>query len=209
MERKEAQALGFKTYMTGAPCKNGHLAYRYTLSGTCSECVNGTRSNDNPKTFSDKAMHIRTTALSLYNESLQSITKRYEEALAIADKLDNDAVQAAARYEEHQRKISETFLQKQNALKLKEETRQRKLAAREMIKIKVFIHPDDKYEVKEGMLDMARKINPYVTMAEINYRNLVEGGVLHEVRCFPQHKDELLRLTSQIYSNRTVVTTPQ
>jgi hypothetical protein len=34
--------LWLPTYTTGRPCKNGHYAYRYTQSGTCSKCVNNT-----------------------------------------------------------------------------------------------------------------------------------------------------------------------
>lgn len=43
MERPEAKALGLKIYTTGRPCKNGHLTYRYTQSGTCAACINGER----------------------------------------------------------------------------------------------------------------------------------------------------------------------
>jgi hypothetical protein len=37
--RAEAQALGKRQYFTGKPCRNGHTAYRYTQSGTCSACI--------------------------------------------------------------------------------------------------------------------------------------------------------------------------
>lgn len=40
MERPEAIDLNEPTYTTGRPCKHGHYAYRYTQSGTCSECIN-------------------------------------------------------------------------------------------------------------------------------------------------------------------------
>lgn len=43
LERKLAISLGLNTYYTGRVCKNGHLSYRYTESGTCSECINGRR----------------------------------------------------------------------------------------------------------------------------------------------------------------------
>lgn len=43
IERAEAKAKGLNTYFTGRPCRNGHLTYRYTLSGSCSECINGDR----------------------------------------------------------------------------------------------------------------------------------------------------------------------
>lgn len=38
--RSEAKAVGSKHYFTGKPCKNGHLAYRWTLYGSCSACSN-------------------------------------------------------------------------------------------------------------------------------------------------------------------------
>lgn len=39
MDRKTALALGEIKYFTGAPCRNGHIAPRYTQSGTCAECI--------------------------------------------------------------------------------------------------------------------------------------------------------------------------
>ena len=36
--RVEAIALGVRTYFTGKPCKNGHIALRKAPSGTCTEC---------------------------------------------------------------------------------------------------------------------------------------------------------------------------
>lgn len=37
--RRVARAQMKNTYFTGVPCKNGHLAYRYVQSGTCSQCI--------------------------------------------------------------------------------------------------------------------------------------------------------------------------
>jgi 5-methylcytosine-specific restriction endonuclease McrA len=37
--RAEAKAAGLKQYFTGKPCKHGHVATRYTVKGTCSECL--------------------------------------------------------------------------------------------------------------------------------------------------------------------------
>lgn len=38
--RKDAILAGENTYFTGKQCKNGHIAYRYVQSGTCTDCVN-------------------------------------------------------------------------------------------------------------------------------------------------------------------------
>jgi len=35
----EAKSLGLIKYYTGKPCKKGHIAERYTKSGTCVECL--------------------------------------------------------------------------------------------------------------------------------------------------------------------------
>jgi hypothetical protein len=40
LSRADAKRFGNPIYFTGKPCKHGHVAYRYTQSGTCSECIN-------------------------------------------------------------------------------------------------------------------------------------------------------------------------
>ncbi len=40
MKRREAKALGLKTYNNGKPCPNGHVGERRTDSGVCVECRN-------------------------------------------------------------------------------------------------------------------------------------------------------------------------
>lgn len=37
--RKQAVEAGEKTYYTGVPCRNGHTAVRYTVSGSCKDCI--------------------------------------------------------------------------------------------------------------------------------------------------------------------------
>lgn len=43
IERKDAKNAGFYRFFTGRPCKNGHVAYRYTTSGSCSKCISDNR----------------------------------------------------------------------------------------------------------------------------------------------------------------------
>ncbi len=38
--RQVARLTGLTTYFTGKPCSNGHIAPRYTSTGSCSHCVN-------------------------------------------------------------------------------------------------------------------------------------------------------------------------
>ena len=51
MERSEAARQWLRTYTTGRPCKNGHNTYRYTQSGTCSQCVNNTVTRPDDQSF--------------------------------------------------------------------------------------------------------------------------------------------------------------
>jgi hypothetical protein len=37
--REDARRRGDSKYFTGIPCKNNHLTYRYTQSGTCAGCI--------------------------------------------------------------------------------------------------------------------------------------------------------------------------
>ena len=39
LTRKEALNQGEKKYYTGRPCKNGHYSLRYSVSGSCEQCV--------------------------------------------------------------------------------------------------------------------------------------------------------------------------
>ena len=87
VSRKVAAAAGLNKYFTGKECKNGHLAERYTASGSCSQCINGISLQQryrDPKTLNDMATRIETTALSDYNANMQRITNVYEEELAKA-----------------------------------------------------------------------------------------------------------------------------
>ena len=39
MSRKQAKELGLKTFFTGKPCPAGHVVYKYTGNGKCSDCA--------------------------------------------------------------------------------------------------------------------------------------------------------------------------
>jgi hypothetical protein len=44
--RKEAIKAKRTKYYTGKPCKHGHVAERYTIMGTCVECLKAHRDKD-------------------------------------------------------------------------------------------------------------------------------------------------------------------
>lgn len=39
ISRSDAIRRGLKQYFTNSPCKNNHISYRYTSSGSCSACI--------------------------------------------------------------------------------------------------------------------------------------------------------------------------
>lgn len=39
ISRDEAASKGMLRYFTGQPCRKGHLSERYTLSGSCIDCM--------------------------------------------------------------------------------------------------------------------------------------------------------------------------
>ena len=39
VSRSQAKALGASQYFTGKPCSKGHLAPKFTCSGSCTECL--------------------------------------------------------------------------------------------------------------------------------------------------------------------------
>ena len=56
--RQLAKAANQSKYETGRPCKNGHIAYRYTNNGSCSACINGIKANGKPPQFQEENKNI-------------------------------------------------------------------------------------------------------------------------------------------------------
>lgn len=52
--RAAARAAGLDYYMTGVPCRRGHVAQRYVSSGHCVDCARGARATRalDPHSFS-------------------------------------------------------------------------------------------------------------------------------------------------------------
>ncbi len=69
--RKEAIAEGLKKYFTGEACRNGHVSPRYTQSGSCCECING----------SDGASRKQVQAAAQVNRDLAAITREVAASL--------------------------------------------------------------------------------------------------------------------------------
>ena len=46
ISREEARYRGLKRFFTGTACKHGHIAYRFTINGSCCECGRISSAND-------------------------------------------------------------------------------------------------------------------------------------------------------------------
>lgn len=78
-KRKQAILDGENTYFTGKPCVNGHISYRYVQSGTCYECINGSRINHNSDTAMKRQKRLKEAAAAIR-------TKQEATAAAVRDR---------------------------------------------------------------------------------------------------------------------------
>ena len=111
LTRSEAKAVGVKQFFTGKPCKNGHVAYRYTQSGTCAECING------PKAAVDlrkvpAADREALIGMSVAERTAIAVDERERRAAAVAAHREQQAaltaaaVAAAARMRDIKRELT-------------------------------------------------------------------------------------------------------
>jgi hypothetical protein len=91
--RAEAKARGLKQYFTGEPCKNGHVAYRDTQSGSCRVCRNekkrekreslriaeGRKARYRPKDDEDRRRHLTRYKSEWFNKNKERNLKRINE----------------------------------------------------------------------------------------------------------------------------------
>lgn len=74
MERSEAKKLGLSQYTTGRPCRNNHISYRYTVSGSCAKCVNHGRPTK------DGYENMTTMTVRVFDKDFDELSKRIHEA---------------------------------------------------------------------------------------------------------------------------------
>ena len=173
VSRKVAAAAGLNKYFTGKECKNGHLAERYTASGSCSQCINGISLQQryrDPKTLNDMATRIETTALSDYNANMQRITKVYEEELAKAAEMRQQAKENELEVLPNIRTVSDTL----------------KGELSKLVTVWIPYKPETREEEEAYHLSLLQKRCPEFTLADLRYRNRNKAGKFFEIRCYPE-----------------------
>lgn len=185
INRKEAQALGYNKYFTGVHCRNGHLAERYTASGTCSECINGKRktgSNLNPETYRKLAQQTALAALADYNANLKRITDIYDKQMLLVKEYENNAT------EREQRDLMSMIAISNNG-KLIEE--------REKLKPIWVVYTEENREEHEAYyLSLLQKRCPELTINDMRGRNTNKGGIMFKIKCYPEDKQHIADVTA-------------
>ena len=99
--RAEAKAAGSPRYNTGKPCKHGHIADRFTSSGTCSECLAPRRRDGMRKWAAENPEEKKRRAAEWYDNNRDEIIERVRENYyADIDKSRERARDYAARHRE-------------------------------------------------------------------------------------------------------------
>ena len=76
VSRSEAKAAGVPQYFTGKPCRQGHLAPKFTCSGSCTECL-AVRRREYMREWSAKNSEVKKQrAAEWYDKNREEIIER-------------------------------------------------------------------------------------------------------------------------------------
>lgn len=189
--RKDAIAQGLSKYFTGKPCSNGHLAERYTTSGTCEGCIRKSTALSLPQTV------IEGQIVSSVDPRLQVINRNLdikERELALKEK----ALELRAQN-------SSLRLQAADGANERRAKREKNLFIKENLITFKMLADEENYDVAVNMVWMAALMrNPEITKADV-----ITGRQLdrwrHVMRCFPADQGMLLRETTALYDRRAKV----
>lgn len=73
--KAEAKEQGLKTYFTGEPCRNGHIAKRFCCNGQCDECGKASREKNKKEVF--KRYYDKTRQRPEIVEAMRTRSKEY------------------------------------------------------------------------------------------------------------------------------------
>lgn len=204
-----AKLLNLPKYYTGVPCKNGHLAERYTQSAVCQDCVNGDRTHKFPtqienlkhksETLKTKASDLNIYAVKSYAEAVEKASRDYQMILSNASLMHKQAESCDQQILE-----IENFSVKQVQLRIDAEKtladKQRVVNARRLLQPqRVFMLADKKEYVESLLLEIMQRRCPELTLEDLRYRGKCEGGVLYTIKVFAQDIPEVLRICNELY----------
>jgi hypothetical protein len=195
--REYARHNGLNKYFTGKPCKNGHLAERYTMSGTCQECISASREimiapgttvlEPIPNLPTGEIITVSSQRLELQQRRMeleqQKIVLRAQKQALAAQRAEFQIVINQDRIERRQR-------------------RERKEAIQEKLQeLNVLFDSLDRDAILLMVWAFAAQRDPRFKMEDVIVRQIDQARI--RVRCFPQDVETIVRETNRMYSART------
>lgn len=194
--RKQAIARGLNKYFTGKTCSNGHIAWRYTTSGTCEDCIRKSTalSRPVPKVIEGQVVLSQDPRIELLNRGLELKERELD--------LKERALEIRAQNATTRAQFTDAQIERKS-LRAKQE-----FIKEHMVTFNMLANYED-YDVAVNMVWMAAMIrNPEITKADV-----ITGRQLdrfrYVMRCFPIDKKMLLAETNSIYSRRQMAEAEQ
>lgn len=164
IDRKAARELGRPTYYTGKICLNGHQSYRYVQSGSCSECVNGSKPGASPISKLEKIAKLRADAEVFSTKALMlrrmadSLENAIREQVSVLD--DNQKYKRMLIEERRNRIINAELLKKERAAKrlAEREIKANKMLQAERRKAALIDFINFKEPVRPAYIDRAKAL---------------------------------------------------
>lgn len=187
ISRNEAILKGLSKYFTGSTCRNGHISERYVQSGTCQECIRESR----PKSI----IPARMIEILPPEQVMKLHLTRVENDRLKID-LQNQRLLLAAQNMQ---------LRLENRLRRQSKEHREIVCKAHLIDVYVFIDPNDFESVVTMIWGFALVREPTLRRDDIvSGRELKDNRFV--MRCFPGDKEEILRVTGEMYNARHGVT---
>ena len=185
--RQEAVARGELYFFTGKCCKRGHLAKRYVGNGGCYECL-----------------HPPTRVIT--GEIVPSST---ETAIAPAPQVDSIRLALIERkLSIEERKLALKELRSEDrALRLQDRQERKERQYRQSVKrsrlvnVCCCIYPSDYETVLAILTAYAIARDPLLRAEDLVTARQMEDGIRRIMLCFPEDKEEILKVTQEMYQS--------
>lgn len=174
--RQEAIAAHRNKYFTGEPCKSGHVAERYTQSGTCEMCIRA--SSPYPTQSPESAAH-----------RLQAQEQRAQIARMRADQSQERIAIAKRKLELAERRL----------------TLRPKPKRSDLVPLFVVLHWGDVETFKTAMLLQAQMSDALITLPELISNKAIENyghRARYPFKCYPVDFDDLHALANGLNASR-------
>jgi len=186
--RSDAKAQGLSKYFTGVPCRNGHVAERYTQSGTCQDCIRTSRA-------------IVLAPRAPVGEILPPTSARLELQQARVD-LEQQKITIKAQRAAVELKKLELQLNRQAERTVAAE--RKSVVKTQLMDVVVLVDPLDFETVAQLVWSFSVIRNPLLRRDETMTGRQIENS-RHVMRCYPDDHKEIIRLTNEMFFRRNAI----